>query len=211
MPALPPATNILRCVYVGTYQGAKWANVFHVRFAPGPPTQPDMNTVATQLRSAWLTNLGPLMTGQASLSSTTVTDLSSNLGLVGSNTSSAAGTGSTVAPLPANVALVGSFKIGRRYRGGHPRMYLTGQWQGNTTNANNWTSAWITTAGTDFNAWLAAVNAITTSSMTTIQLVNLSYFTGNALRPTPVFDTIGSVVVHPRIDTMRRRLGKELS
>lgn len=170
-----------------------------------------MTSLATGLRNAWNTNIAPVVHTSASLTNTSVTDLTSNLGLVGVNSTSAAGTQSSTAPMPANVALVASFKIGRRYRGGHPRMYLVAQTTANTTNSNNWLPAWITSSTTNLTAWMTAVNALTYSSMATIQLVNLSYYIGNALRPTPTFDTISGVQIHSRVDTMRRRLGKEIS
>lgn len=211
MPALPNASQIIRCVYNGTYGGAKWANVFHVRYTSGTPTQADMNALAFDLGTTWNARLAALHLNTVSLSGTTTTDLTSNTGLVGSDATTHPGTVAATSPLPANVALVGSFKIPRRYRGGHPRMYLCGQSGANTTNANNWTSTWITTSTTAWGNWLADINALTFTSMPGIQLVNLSYYSAKVLRPMPVYDVIGAIVVHNRIDTMRRRLGKEIA
>jgi hypothetical protein len=211
MPALPDASQIVRVSYNGTYGGAKWANVFHVRYSPGPPTQADMNSLATGLAAAWTSALAPLHSATVSMSGTTVVDLSSNVGLVGTDATLRAGTASTTTNLPANVALVGSFKIARRYRGGHPRMYLTGQLGANTTNTTTWIPAWVTSTSNGFTSWRTAINALTYTSMPTINLVNLSYYSHGALRGTPVWDYVSSIVVHNRVDTMRRRLGKEIS
>lgn len=211
MPPLPIALNVIRCSYTGTYAGAKWANVFHVRFSGGPPGQTDMNSLALALRGAWDTNIKPLVVTTASLSSTTCVDLSSYSGLVSTDATSSSGTASATNQLPASVALVASFKISRRYRGGHPRMYLTGQSAPNTTNATNWGPGWITTTTTAMAAWRTAINALTYTSMGTLALVCLSYYSGGVLRATPFADPVTSVVVHNRIDTMRRRLGKELA
>lgn len=211
MPPLPPAGNICRCVYSGTYGGAKWANVFFVRYAPGPAAQADLNGLATGLRTAWNTNIKPLMVAAAQLTQTTCTDLVSNTGLTGVDNTAVVGTNVTTAPMPANVALVVSFKIARRYRGGHPRMYLTGQATGNTASNTNWTGTYAATVATNMEAWRVAVNALTFPSMSVIQLVNLSYYTGHILRPVPTFDTINAVSVHTRVDTQRRRVGKEIA
>lgn len=211
MPALPDATNILRCTYSGTYGGSKWANVFHLRFATGNPGQADLNSLATGLRNAWNTGIAPIVGSGCQLTNTTVVDLTSNTGLVGASSATATGTNAGTQALPANVALVISFKIARRYRGGHPRMYLTGMYGVNTANNTSWTAAFVTSAGTNAAAWLSACNALTFTSMPTLQVVNLSYYTNNVLRPSPVWDVIGSVQVHSRVDTMRRRLGKEIS
>lgn len=211
MPALPLAPNIIRCSYTGTYAAAKWANVFHVRFTGPTPSQTDMNALATGLRNAWDTNLKAIVSGSGTLNTTTCVDLSSSSGLVSTNATASNGTLVNTTNLPASVALVASMKIARRYRGGHPRMYLVGQTGVNTVNATSWTGAWITTTSTAFAAWLTAVNALTFTSMPTITLVCLSYYAGGTLRATPFADPVSSIVVHSRVDTMRRRLGKELS
>lgn len=211
MASLPPAGNIFRCVYSGTYGGAKWANVFYVRYAPGPTAQADVTALAGGLRGAWNTSIKPCVSTAASLTQTVVTDLSSDTGLTGVDNTTTAGGNAGSTALPASVALTVSMKIARRYRGGHPRMYLVGQITTNTTNQTNWTPAWITTVGTNMEAWRQAVNALTYPSMTVIQLVNLSYYSNKALRPQPTFDTITGIAVHSRMDTQRRRLGKEIS
>lgn len=198
-------------MYSGTYGSAKWANVFHVRYAPGPPSQADFNSLATGLRTAWNTNIKALMGATCILTQTQCIDLSSNTGLQSQDSTSVTGTAVGGTALPANVALVVSLKIARRYRGGHPRMYLTGQGANNTVNAQNWLGAWATSAQAAMEAWRTAVNALTFASMTTIQVVNLSYYTGKVLRVSPTFDTITGVAVHTRVDTQRRRLGKELA
>jgi hypothetical protein len=158
-----------------------------------------------------VTNLAPLISSAASMTATTIVDLTTTSGLVGSNTNTAPGTGSATNNLPANVALVISEKIARRYRGGHPRMYLTGQLLINVSVQTNWTPAWVTTASTAAASWRTAINALSLTSMPTIQLVNLSYYTNHLLRPTPTVDVVTAMAVHSRIDTMRRRLGKEIS
>lgn len=170
-----------------------------------------MNSLALALRNAWNTNLAGLFSTAVTMTQTSLTDLTSNTGLQAVNTTSAAGSFVSTTQMPANVALVISLKIGRRYRGGHPRMYLTGQCQVNTVNNQNWTGTWLTTVGTQTAAWLTAVNALTYASMPTITLVNLSYYTGGVLRGTPAWDNITSIATHTRVDTQRRRLGKEIA
>lgn len=211
MPALPLALNVIRCNYTGTFGGSKWANVFHVRFTGPTPGQTDMNSLALALRNAWDSNIKPIVVSQVVLNSTTCVDLSSYSGLVSTDGTSSTGTVLTASQLPASVALVASFKIARRYRGGHPRMYLTGQTQTNTSNATNWLSGWVTTTTTAMSNWRTAINTLTYASLGNISLVALSYYSGGVLRASPFVDPISNVIVHSRIDTMRRRLGKELS
>lgn len=210
MPTLPAANHVLRCTYTGTFGASKWVNVFHAQYAGGPISQSDIDSVTAALSSAWNTSLGPLISTSATLQHTTAQDLTSLTGVQSDNATSHAGSAVATQIAPANVALVLSFKIARRYRGGHPRMYLTGQLTTQMQNQNAWLPTYVTTATTNANAWITAVNAITTTSITTLALCNLSYKSGGAVRPVPVVDLISRAVVHGRVDTMRRRLGKEL-
>ncbi len=211
MPALPNASKVVRVVYSGTFGGAKWANVFHVQTANTGLTGPDAVILATGLIAAWQARLAALHTTATSLTNCTVVDLTSSSGAQAAVSAAVAGTFSNTAALPANVALVGSLKISRRYRGGHPRMYLTGQSGTNTSNNINWASTWVTTSGTAFTNWRSDVNALTTASSGAVTLICLSYYSAGVLRAIPQQDAVTSIVVHSRVDTQRRRLGKEIS
>src|SRR3954452_19807823 len=105
MPALPLALNIIRCNYTGVFGGAKWANVFHIRFTGPTPGQTDMNSLALALRGAWDTNIKPIVTTSTVLSATTCVDLSSYSGLVSTDATTSAGTISAAQQMPASVAL----------------------------------------------------------------------------------------------------------
>jgi hypothetical protein len=200
---------VIKIQFAGTYGATKWVNVMHVKYTPGPPVQADMNSLANSLRTAWVTNLAPIMVSTVALSTVTLTDLSSLSGLVAANSAGGNGSVSPTTQLPANVAMVLSLKIARRYRGGHPRAYLPGMSQANTSNANQFGAGFVTSSTTSANAFLTAVNALTFTSMTTIALCAVSYFSGHVLRPIPQVDLISSVLVHNRVDSQRRRLGKE--
>lgn len=210
MPTLPSAAKILRCTYSGTYGSTKWVNVFHLRYTGTLTTQADADSITASLQSAWASNIASLVHTTCSLTQTTLQDLSSLTSPQSVNSTPHAGSSASAYNMPANVALVVSFKIGRRYRGGHPRMYVPAQVQNNTVNSNQWTGTWVLTAKNAMTAWVGALNAITTTGITLSEAGSLSYYSGHALRPTPVFDPYILTVVHSRVDTMRRRLGKEL-
>lgn len=211
MTSLPDATGILRLAYSGTYGGAKWANIFHARMTGGSLSGTDATALCTSLSTAWDTNLKAIHGTGVALTNVGLIDLTTTSSAQAQVSVNVAGTDGTVAAMPANIALVGSLKISRRYRGGHPRMYLTGQATGHTSTNVNWAGTWITTAGTALTNWRTAVNAITTTSSGLLTLGSLSYYSGNALRASPFFDVCTGMVVHSRIDTQRRRLGKELA
>lgn len=211
MPQLPNASRAIRCVYSGTYGGAKWANVFHVQAANTGLTSADAVILATGLVAAWDARLKSVHGTGCQLTNCTVVDLTSTSGAQAAVAAAVAGTNGAATPMPANVALVGSMKLNRRYRGGHPRMYLTGQATAATQSNTSWTGTWVTTTTTAFTGWRTDVNALTTASSGSITLICLSYYTGNVLRAIPQQDAITSIVVHSRIDTQRRRLGKEIA
>lgn len=208
---LPYANNIIRCVYSGTYSGSKWANVFHVRGAAGPISAADAASLATNLRTAWDTNLKALLPSNGALTGVSVVDLSSAYGNAGADTTTVAGTKTTAGAMSASIATCVSFKIARRYRGGHPRMYLTGNLTTETNNAITWTNAWITAVSSAMASWRTAINALTLTSTGALYLCALSYYADRALRTTPLSNDITDIAVHTRIDTQRRRLGREIT
>lgn len=208
---LPYANNIIRCVYSGTYSGSKWANVFHVRGAAGPISAADAASLATNLRTAWDTNLKALLPSNGALTGVSVVDLSSAYGNAGADTTTVAGTKTTAGAMSASIATCVSFKIARRYRGGHPRMYLTGNLTTETNNAITWTNAWITAVSTAMANWRTAINALTLTSTGALYLCSLSYYADSVLRTTPLANDITDIAVHTRIDTQRRRLGREIT
>lgn len=211
MPSLPNASRVIRCVYSGTYGGAKWANVFNVQSANTGLTNADAVILATGLVAAWDARLKPIHSTGVFLTNCTVVDLTSTSGAQAALGANVQGTSGAASPMTANVALVGSMKINRRYRGGHPRMYLTGQATANTQTNTSWTSTWVNTTSTAFTNWRSDVNALTTASSGSITLVCLSYYSDKVLRAIPQVDAVTSIVVHSRVDTQRRRLGKEIS
>jgi hypothetical protein len=201
---------VIRVVLSGTYSSAKWANVLHARYPGTGLTIADANTLCGNFISTWSTTLGTLQEQSSLLTQVQITDLTSTSAAQGQSTANAAGSGGLGSGLPANVALVLSWKILRRYRGGHPRTYITAQRSTNTTLNTTWSGGWQTSALAAARAFRTAVNAMTTTSSGTLVMCNLSYYTGRELRPTPVADDITDAAVHTRIDTQRRRLGKEV-
>jgi hypothetical protein len=207
MPPLPPAAQCLKVRYAGDANGAVWNCIFHVQYTGTPPTESELLTYALGVGSDWQLHIGPLCPIGTTLSHIQVTDLTSAtaptaetpMGVTGVRTGTA---------LTAQVALVSSWHINRRYRGGHPRNYWPGGVQGDLVDSRHWTDIFVTEAQTAFEAWRAAINGRIVGTANGV-LINLSYFTAHALRPVPLPTPIVSVTVHTRIDSQRRRLGKE--
>lgn len=208
MPALPFVPGVAKLTVVQNLAGVSVYNVLHAVGGNGAGyTVSELNTLASGLRTAWVTNVIPLQSGSVTLTDVIADDLSNDLGgrglATGSNTGTASGT-----TLPANCATCWSWKITNRYRGGHPRTYIAGLTTTGITNANTLTTTHQTAHATAAAAVRTAVNAIATTGGTWI-LGCVSYYKDNALRPDPIFRAYTGVSVDSRIDSQRRRLGRD--
>jgi hypothetical protein len=134
-------------------------------------------------------------------------DLTDSLGAVGHHSGSYPG---DVAgdSLTASVAVCLSWKISRRYRGGHPRTYLCGIPDSVTANVQQLSAGAVTNYLSDATGFMNAVNAIVLGGATVS--LGCVHYIRNGLPLSPgEFDTIQSAAVHPRLDSQRRRTGKE--
>lgn len=208
MPALPDASHVLKVEFIGTYSTAGWANIIHVSFSTGTPTVADLNTYASAMATLYHDSFLTSLHTNCVLKEVVVTDLTTHSSAVGRWDGTLAGTGTGTA-MSAATALVLSWKISRRYRGGHPRTYLIGLETANQADTKSWSGATVTEFQEDGQDFLDGVALIAVTGSVFGELVSLSYFSAHAVRVTPVVDVIQAVAVHSRIDTQRRRLGKE--
>jgi hypothetical protein len=215
MPPLPIASGGLRIILSGKYVAQNWANVMYAHTTGLDPSEADLTTMATSLKTLWTTTLGTLSVNALTLTQVTVVDISSTSGLAGiwastPVTGTIAGSASA-----AQIAGVISWKIARRYRGGHPRTYIPGIAQSSILNHREFTSGWVASAGTAANAWRGGINGMTFASMPLCAFVNFSFYSKTDvpapphLRAIPVMNPILTHKVGSRLDSQRRRLGKE--
>lgn len=211
MPPLPPVPNVLQVRFTGIAGQTSFAHILHIRFAGTSPTAADLDSLAASAGQAWMVGgPGSVMSTAMGVKQCTVTDLTTPSSARG--VANITGGGSNSGALqPGQVAIVVSWSISRRYRGGHPRTYMPGvtatMLQDNRTVLPAFEPTLQTAATSFINAVLAATWGGFASG--SLDLVNVSYHSGHALRPTPVVDHINAAVIHSRIDSMRRRLGKE--
>lgn len=207
MPPLPPVSSVVKLRLVGTKGNTPWNNILHVRYAGTAPTENDLNNWLGNIASLWGANLAPLCSTNVDLTQLDAADLSSATAASTSITTAQAGTRAGTS-FPAQVCCVGSWRASLRYRGGHFRTYWPIGVTNDTLTISSWAAAFLVSAAAGIGAFRTAINA---SSMGTASctLVGVSYRTGHALRPAPLVVTITGVSVHGRIDTQRRRLGKE--
>lgn len=127
---------------------------------------------------------------------------------------------STVAPingtsaggaLPPSVALCVSWQIAESYRGGKPRWYLPALPNSSVTPAGSATidPAYATAVEAQWTAFMTSINSAGLAGGGSPTLGTVSYRTGHAVRPTPLFRTFINVKIHERADSQRRRSGPE--
>lgn len=211
MPALPNAPQALRVKQQGTYLTTTWVNIYYLTYAATTPADADLISIAGSLRTVWGSWLGLMVSTSVTLTQTEVWDVSRNPGAYGLNNVPLAATGA-VGTGPANVSVVVSKKVARRYRGGHPRLYLPGIAPSISTDGRTILPATLTVFNNNVNSWFNAVNAITTASTGLCHLANVGYYytpvknQPPVLRVTPIVEPIVGCVVNNRLDTQRGRL-----
>jgi hypothetical protein len=183
-------------------------NVFHVRNGPSTAgyTLAGISSLATAMANAFTTHLRPRLSVSWSGDDVVAQDLSSPTapGVI----LSLSGNGSTSGVLPASVACCLTWKIARHYRGGHPRTYLGPLGSAALETATSFEAVFLTATQTAASSFLTAVNALTIEGNAQA-LVCLHRTLGGAQLATPTHSPILAVQVDSRLDTQRRRLGRD--
>lgn len=218
MGALPAAAKVVRFDFRQTFgSNTRIQDRIFLQYS-GAMVIADLLTVLTTVRNAWNTNLAPLLHTSHVLTSVTGTDLSSNVAPQGVNSTTSTGTLAGTA-LPDGTALIIKFKINKRYRGGHPRFYMSGQQVGSLATPNTWSGTVITNFAAGFTNFIAACTNAPPAGVGTLTHVAVQYFSGftvsappgkrahNIPTPlgTPVPYTVQSYVVNPTVASQRRR------
>lgn len=207
MAPLPPVPNVLRIAFEQSYENQPNLMIFHAFYTGSGLNQTDLDTVAANLANSITSWCNPVQTNDCVNKTITLTDLSSDTGLVSVQPVSGAGTAGSSAVV-ANSAMCNSWHIHRRYRGGHPRNYIGGMDSSNFATERSFKTTVVTAQTARCQALLAAVPSDGTGAFDALELVNVSYFSGGARRDTPVVDTLLTGTVNSRPDSQRRRLGK---
>lgn len=222
---LPPAPGVLQLVLSGgnSVNTGSWANVFHCKNSAGTGwTAPDVALLMGVLAATSGTD-NPILAITAAQDSDIIWRQAKAVELIPTGfttvqplTQTGALGGAGNIGIPPSGCAVASWNVSRRVRGGHPRTYFTGvvQAQMNTQPATQFSTAGRTAWLTAFTNFLSRFNTIALGTGNPV-LGMVSYFdkatnpTPPHLRPSPVFFPFNSVSMHPRLDSQRRRLGKE--
>ena len=218
--AQPDVAQVVLAVMKGTHNGIGWANKLHLQYSGTAPSVANLTSIGTSIGSAWNTNFAPMCHANVTMDEVDLQDLTSRLAAASTVTGlghvgSRAGT-----DLPNSVACVVSWKINKRFRGGHPRSYIPAGVTADITSGHLWTTgpgSFVSDMTSAAAAFLTALNAIAvggaTYKMAAVNMYTHDPATGAPMYvlPIPNVYTIQSAAVHDRIDTQRRRLGKEVA
>lgn len=150
---------------------------FYIGYSGSAPTGANCDTLASDVSSAFSTNLAPHMSNEFSLREVDVLDITTSSGLSGNWTGTING-GLTGTGLPVQVAVNIEFGLQRRYRGGKPRIYLPPSDNSNQLDGAHWSTAYVSAMNTAIAAFFSEIEGLSIGAMGTLQHVNVSYYQG---------------------------------
>jgi len=220
MPALPSPGKVVKVdVFQSLGDDIHALNSYFLGYT-GASSQADLDTLCAAAVTGWQTEILSEQVNDNVLDEIVMTDLVSDTAPRSVVTSGVSGSVSGGA-MGAATAMVFSFPTGRRFRGGHSRLYLGGLPQTVLQDPQHWSSSIVTTMGGRWDAFIDdQTDAITLSVMGVIRQVAVSYFQGftvvtnpithrarnvPTLRGTPLVEDVVNVRVSNRVASQRRR------
>jgi len=185
-------------------------NVFWVQLSTSSSiSQSDLDAYLVAFSNQYKTSFAPRMQTGVSYKLAQATCFTPG-GSVLQSSATMTGTGSNAGTLVQDISAcsIVSWLTTVYWRGGKPRTYIGGLSGAQTNGANQLTGAEVTALQTAGAGFRTAVNALTQGTITGTQFGFVSFQTGNAPRPSPLFFAIIGAKVHPRLGSQRRRLGK---
>ena len=188
-------------------------------YTGGPPTAANCNGIATSVRTAWTNRLQNLTGTNINLTSVVVTDVASNTGAQGVDSTVVSGTYAG-APLAAGTAVLINHVIARRYRGGKPRTYLPAGSAAALSGPSDWTTAFANGLTANWNLFISDIIATGGAGITIVDYRNIGFYSGYTLGPAqpggfrkkiatpraaPVQDVISTSNVNLKPASQRRR------
>lgn len=212
--ALPPIANVVKLILNWTGPASRVArNILYVLTGSSfvPSDQAKLKLLADAVHG-WV-NTSALKTTvhtSWSLQNVTAKDAGGTSAQATSTVAPVAGLASGNA-LPPQVSMVISWQIAAAYRGGKPRTYMPGvpDVALTTSGGSGITAGFASTLEGNATAFMNAINTGTVTGGGSFTLGTVSYYRAHALRPTPIFEQYMNASVHERLDSQRRRSGKE--
>jgi hypothetical protein len=214
MPPKPPLTGSVKLENNWTSDGVATAhNISYALFGTGVDTSDPttLTDLANNLMSAWSgSGILPRLSEHWHLVSVTASDNSGGSDVAANSTHATVSGTDSSASLPPQCAIAASWQIAARYRGGKPRWYIPGI-PSDALSASYGSALDSTYAGELETALKSFYSTFQLGTANTHDYSwgTLSYETGNAPRVTPLFRFYTGVMLHNRLDSQRRRSGKE--
>lgn len=188
MPALPPATNVIRIQFEYlTASPLRAGNRLFYHYTGGPPSATNLNTLASDISTAFGTDLAGLMDVSYALTNVVCTDLTSSTAAEGSWSGSVSGTrGSSGGEETVNDCLLQVFTIDRRYRGGKPKTFWPFGLVTDRASPATWDGTLLSDAAGGWTAFNSALLALTGIGCTLDYHANVSFYSGFASVENPV-------------------------
>jgi len=208
MPPLPFVNGVLKLTLKFTLaSGTPMYTHMFMAYTGGAVTNAQLTTYAQTVFTNWGTNLKASQSTAVTLAEVDATDLSPAGIVPGVFTGSTPGTLAGVVATAETCVLL-NLVIGRRYRGGHPRMYLPLGNGAVLQDPQHWTVAYRSSVATAWAAFYNSIVGLSGSNPTCTGQVNVSYHSGGVLRPTPVVDNVLAWNVNIIPASQRRRMGR---
>lgn len=204
MPPLPPVPGVIKVQLFWTIHSYGGANVLHFSYTGGPPDHSSCAEIASTISSGFNSTLTASLGTDVALLAVVVTDLSSDTGASGQDLTEHAGHISS--PVPGNqMATCTKWPVALRYRGGHPKTFWPPLPTSTMADPSNWGDAAVSNWNSLVDDFIAVCVAASGGSTSVVDHVAVSYFSGHAMRPTPLVLTLGSAQTNRRISSQRRR------
>src|SRR5690348_6410409 len=208
-PRPAPPAGTARVAISGTILGHRWVNVWYLQVAhSGAVTVNDLQTIADGIHTSWGASVAPLVSSDVVMKTVDITYFpSAGTELRYTGSYSTAG-GAAASPQDAGACFVIRWVIGEYYRGGHPRSYIPGVPAGSITNGSDLSATFMTNAAADLNAHRNAINALTSTNITSVTMGTVRYASGGAWLSPPRFVAYTSCAVGKlgKLGSQRRRI-----
>lgn len=191
----------------GTVSTHAFANVFWLRLThANPVTVNDLETILNGIIDSFATQFMAQTTSNVIYNELKATFIkAAGESLEYTHTETKTGTDANVLN-DSSACVVINWATGEYYRGGHPRTYLPGPQANHITNASNLDAAQQANRAAAAQAWLNAVNALTSTNVTQVEMGTVRFESALAWLSPPRFVAYQSASCRAVLGSQRRRL-----
>lgn len=206
-PRPDPPGSTVRVAISGTIFATYWANVFWLKLTEsGTVDTADLTAIADGISAAWAAHVAGQVNTAVYLQQVKVTHWDgSGVETQYVGTYSHEG-GQTSQMRNCAAAIVVDWFISAHYRGGHPRSYWPGPSDTDIDNGATLHSTYRTNLATAAAAFLTAVEAITSTNVTAVEMGTVSFVHAGAWRTPPEFRRYIGSGIRSVLGTQKRRL-----